>query len=873
MNPASTNHPFLIGLLLILTSEYYFVVGFSTLKADRQSKMRRMYLASCVTLAIWSSMFGMMTVSQTEAEARVFWALGFFGSAMFVPTWLHFLLHLANYEGPHTNRWLWGFYLGTAALAAACIGFGGVEMIWTDLGWQFAYGHPLYHGILLWFVLLLVIIMLLQVRWQQMARLKRQRREALVFIIMTAIVIPPGLAFDFILPILLGRHIVPLGTVMVLFASMQLYVTMRANRGLSITVENAVDTIFTSIQTPLLLLDVDNKVVIANDAAHRYYDAQPGELTGKVLGELVLLSGERPPDALFADSFTDAHATVPGEFGERECELQLTVSRDRYGDVINKVAALRDITEIRRALAQAQGASRAKSDFLSRMSHEIRTPMNAIIGMTRIGLASKDMERVQYCLGRVDDASNHLLRLINDILDMSKIEADKLELSQEPFHLERAVESVCSVISVKAEEKKINLLIEVDPRTPAHVVGDELRLSQVITNLLGNAVKFTPEGGTIHLFVRPESEHKGRDCKIRFEVIDNGIGITEAQVGRLFSSFEQADGGIARRFGGTGLGLAISKRIVEMMGGQISVTSEPGEGSKFSFTVKLLLDTEQAPAKRYDSAIYQDLRVLVIDDAQDVLHYFERFLSRIGAQFDLAFDGETAIELAQASKEAGAPYDIIFVDYLMETLDGIETARAIKQILGESVPIIMVSMTEWQQIEARAQGVGITRFLQKPLFNSMIFDTIAELVTGKGVIEQAATAEAPADGVPDLVGTTILVAEDIEINREIVAALLEGTGVALEFAEDGQRAVEMMAAGAARYGLVLMDVQMPVMDGLEATRRIRAAGVGVPIVAMTANAFHEDVRACLDAGMDDHVGKPVDLSELYAKLRRYLTPR
>ena len=391
-----------------------------------------------------------------------------------------------------------------------------------------------------------------------------------------------------------------------------------------------------------------------------------------------------------------------------------------------------DITELRAAKEQAEQGSRSKSEFLSRMSHEMRTPMNAIIGMTSIARSSSDPDKKEYCLGRIDDASCHLLGVINDVLDMSKIEADKFELGFSEFNFEQMLSNALNVVKFNMDVKNQNLIIDVDPALSTVLIGDEQRLTQVIANLLSNAAKFTPEGGEIR-FNAIVIEEETEVLTLQVEVIDNGIGIEKENQDKLFSSFEQADGSITRKFGGTGLGLAISKKIVEMMGGRIWVESEPGEGAKFAFTF--------IAEKGYNDAGGTD-------------------------------DGQ-----AESNKD-----------------------------------------------------------------------------NRSGSLE----------------GKTVLLAEDVEINREIVLAMLEETGLTIECAENGREAVDMMKADPGKYSVILMDMQMPEVDGLEATRMIRELDVSeggqVPIIAMTANVFREDVERCIEAGMNDHIGKPIDFSELIRKI-------
>jgi CheY-like chemotaxis protein len=427
---------------------------------------------------------------------------------------------------------------------------------------------------------------------------------------------------------------------------------------------------------------------------------------------------------------------------------------------------------------------------------------------------------------------------------------------------------VCGVIGVKADEKKQSLLVDIGKTVPEEVNSDQMRISQVITNLLSNAVKFTPENGTIRLSVQNEGDTPDGRFKLRVSVADNGIGISEKQAARLFMSFEQADADISRRYGGTGLGLAISKKIVELMDGEINVESKPGQGSTFTFTA-MLKKPPLSRSKLYDTTIYRGLKVLVTDDAPDVLDYFKTVLTNFGMECDLASNGEDAVRLSEDAIAAGAPYRIAFIDYLMEEMDGIEATRRIKALHGGGVGVIMVSNTEWGAIEHRAKRAGVDGFIPKPLFTSPILDSINKLVF-KNELDVAA-----GQGTKDAFkGKKMLLAEDIEINREIVLSLLEDTGIEIFTAENGQEAVDMFAANPKKYDVIVMDVQMPIMDGLAATRAIKAMdnleAKRMPIIAMTANAFAEDVEACKQAGMIDHIGKPIDFDILISKLREWL---
>jgi signal transduction histidine kinase/CheY-like chemotaxis protein/ABC-type amino acid transport substrate-binding protein len=528
------------------------------------------------------------------------------------------------------------------------------------------------------------------------------------------------------------------------------------------------------------------------------------------------------------------------------------------------------VAELEAAVEAAKAASRAKSDFLANMSHEIRTPMNAIIGMTSIAKASSDPERKDYCLNKIEDASAHLLGVINDILDMSKIEANKLELSPTHFSFEKMLQNVVNVVNFRVDEKQQSFRVRIDPEIPPALTGDAQRLAQVITNLLGNAVKFTPAHGIIHLEACLEGEENGL-CVIRVAVSDTGIGISKDQQSRLFNPFEQADTETSRKFGGTGLGLAISKRIVEMMGGDIRIESEPGEGATFAFTVRLERDDEAEMPGPFRPGIRRDnIRILTVDDEPAVREYFAEITRRFGIRCDTAAGGEEALALM----ERNGPYDIHFVDWKMPGMSGTELTREIKaRAAGKSV-VVMISAVSRALIEAEAKEAGVDGFLPKPLFPSSIADCLNECL---GTDNLLADMRMKAGEETDcFAGRRILLAEDVEINREIVLSLLEPTMLAIECAGNGMEAVRMYSEALPAYDAIFMDVQMPEMDGYEATQRIRAleaASPGrrrVPIIAMTANVFREDIEKSLASGMDDHLGKPLDFQDMLVILRKYL---
>jgi len=530
-------------------------------------------------------------------------------------------------------------------------------------------------------------------------------------------------------------------------------------------------------------------------------------------------------------------------------------------------AEARDLL-LEEALEKAQAASRAKSDFLSNMSHEMRTPMNAIIGMTNIALSARSIERKDYALGKIGDASVHLLGIINDILDMSKIEADMLELHPVTFVIEELIKKVINIINFRIVEKHLKLSVHIDSNIPSVLVCDDQRLAQIMTNLLSNATKFTPENGTINLNVTL-LENVGDIYEIKFDISDTGVGISEEQQKRLFNPFEQADSSTARKYGGTGLGLAITKRILELMGGDIRVSSTLGEGSTFSFTIKAEKPGEEI-MKSFtlpESANIEDIRILVVDDDKDILEYFADIMLRFKIPCEIAESGEKALEMI----ENGERFTICFIDWKMPGMDGIELSRRIKETDDEESVIIMISSVEWQQIAAEAEDAGVRGFIPKPIFPS---DIIACINKNFGIDLLTAGQRSKSDGVDSFWGYRVLLTEDVEINREIVIALLEPTLVEIDCAENGAEAVRMFSEAPDYYNIIFMDLQMPVMDGYEATRKIRSLDVEyantIPIIAMTANVFLDDVNQCLEAGMDDHLGKPLDFDAILQILRKHL---
>ncbi|MCJ0763493.1 response regulator [Variovorax terrae] len=646
-------------------------------------------------------------------------------------------------------------------------------------------------------------------------------------------------------------------------------------------------SLINSISDPIFYKDPHGRYLGCNEAFATAVGKPVGEIVGRTDAELLpprLAEALRERDRGILSSLqtrrqeewlTDHHGrrklfeTVNGPFWDED------------GQLLGIMGMGRDVTErkqaeeaVRRAKEIAEEATRMKSDFLANMSHEIRTPMNAIIGMSHLALKTELTQRQRDYISKVQSSGQHLMGIIDDILDFSKVEAGKLDIEQADFELEKLLDNVANLLTEKSNAKGLELVFDIAPDVPPMLVGDSLRLGQILINFANNAVKFTEQG---EIVVSARVKERSADgILLHFAVRDSGIGLTEEQVGRLFQSFQQADSSTTRRFGGTGLGLAISKKLAELMGGEVGVNSSFGKGSTFWFTARLGV----SQLRRRELSLNPDLRgcrVLVVDDNDNARAVLHEMLETMRFSVSEASSGRAAVERVRNAAAGGHPFSLVYLDWRMPGMDGIETVRQIKALGLEREPrFIMVTAYGREEMLKETEAVGIGSVLVKPISASMLFDTTMAALGVEHFEQREAAPPAAAEATGRLAAISqarLLLVEDNDINQMVASEILRDAGFVVDIADNGQIALDMVARS--RYDLVLMDMQMPVMDGIAATREIRrdARLHGLPIVAMTANAMQQDRDRCREAGMNDFLMKPINPEQLWDMLLKWIKPR
>ncbi len=562
--------------------------------------------------------------------------------------------------------------------------------------------------------------------------------------------------------------------------------------------------------------------------------------------------------------------------GERRF-YRMTFYHMSIQDVRKFIVVLSDRTQeqqmnqkLQEALTAARSANEAKSNFLSNMSHDIRTPMNAIVGFSV--LLEKDADRadkVREYTRKIMASSHHLLSLINDVLDMSKIESGKTSLNVDRFSLPELLEGLSIILTPQARAKKQSFEIHVQGAPPEQLIGDKLRLNQILINLLSNAVKYTPDGGRIEFTLSELPQPAHQYVKLRFSVRDNGIGMSEEFQKHVFAPFSREISSVTNKIQGTGLGMAITKNLVDLMGGIIQVESRPGQGSTFTVELSFALPEQEETASWFRQKV---TRVLAADDEEEICQDIKEMMRDTGVEVSCVTDGAAAVEAAVEAHRDGRDFHVILLDWKMPGMDGVEAARRIREQVKTDVPILVLTSYDWSDIEMEARQAGIDAFMPKPFFPSTFWQTIEPLFSGLSAQED----HSEAAEVGTMSGRLFLVAEDNELNAEILTEMLGLEGASCELAVNGKEAVEMFERSEpGHYDMILMDVQMPVMNGYEATRQIRASAhpeaKTIPIAAMTANTFAEDVRDAMAAGMDGHLAKPINMDAVRELVGRLLS--
>ena len=636
----------------------------------------------------------------------------------------------------------------------------------------------------------------------------------------------------------------------------------------------ATEAVFSLSKGRLDFFTPDSKLAVASSikslqASLRHLTWTTQQIAGGDYEQHVSFMGD------FAEAFNSMAAQLKSSFEQREsANSALQEQVEELGKA--RRAMLNIMEDLDAARKEADGANKAKSDFLARMSHEIRTPMNAIIGMSHLALQTELTAKQHDYVSKIQAAAHTLLGLINDILDFSKIEAGKMEMERIPFSLDEVLSNLANIVAIKAEEKGLELFFNVRPDVPDALIGDPLRLGQIFVNLVNNAVKFTEKG---EIVVDVEIERQNEDTVVlRCMVKDSGIGLTEEQRARLFQSFSQADGSHTRKYGGTGLGLAICKRLTEMMQGDIRAESEPGMGSSFIFTVSLGRGKEDVRERYVPAVDLRGMRTLVVDDNATARALFTKSLESFSFRVTAVQSGEAALEELKEASARGDPYQLVLMDWKMGGMNGVETVARIRSRpdLSSVSRIVMITAYGRDEIRRSAEEAGADAFLMKPVNQSVLFDTIMGVFGHGARFKSSApsTGSNEPEGMHGIRGARILLAEDNEINRQIAVELLEKAGMAVDVVTNGIEAVS--AVDRSSYDLVFMDIQMPEMDGFTATREIRRLKktdvAELPIIAMTAHAMAGDREKSLDAGMNDHVTKPIDPSLLLRTLLRWIRP-